>query len=176
MALRRFYTVLAIVSILGIGILVPGFVVQATAETLSGKSFAHVTKIERFPISDVEGRSFNVVQREGVAVFDNKEWAWVKLIHTADAIKGAGAGEMYTTFTFLDGSTITTHIKGTIEATPAGVSIASKWTGDIIQGTGRFQGIKGTHTVSAKLLPPEKGEPVGKVLGDNILTYTLPPK
>jgi hypothetical protein len=153
-----------------------GSVPQATAETMTGEAFCHVTKIERFPINDIEGRFFNVVQREGAAVFENKEWAWVKLIHTTDAIKGAGPGEQYQTFTFLDGSTITTHTKGTIEATPAGVSTASKWTGDIIQGTGRFQGIKGTQTISAKLLPPEKGEPVGKVLVQTTLVYTLPSK
>jgi len=64
---------------------------------------------------------------------------------------------MYTTYTLVDGSTYTTHNKGKVKATPQGVTPRDKWTGDIIHGTGGFQGIKGTITLSSKILPPEKG-------------------
>jgi hypothetical protein len=78
---------------------------------------------------------------------------------------------------FLDGSTVTTHVKGIIGPPPAGVPpSAARLTGDIIQGTGRFQGIKGTHTISAKLLPLEKGELGPKALTEGTLVYTLPGK
>jgi len=53
---------------------------------------------------------------------------------------------------------------------------AQKWAGDIIHGTGRFQGIKGTVTTSSKRLPPEKGELMGKTIGEGTLNYTLPSK
>ncbi len=83
---------------------------------------------------------------------------------------------MYTTVTFHDESTITVHAKGTLQAARQGVPSAIKFTGDIIHGTGRFQGIKGTMTSSAKVLPPEKGEPAGKALGEQSLVYALPGK
>lgn len=153
-----------------------GSVPQATAETRNFKIFNHVTKIEMIPIADVEGHFIIVSVREGVQIFENGELAWTKVAGIADSIKGAGTFNMYATYTFQDGSTITTHTKGIVEATPAGVQTAAKWTGEIIHGTGRFQGIKGTVTSSTKLLPPEKGELGGKALSEGTLVYTLPSK
>ena len=153
-----------------------GSVPQATAETLNYKLFNHVTKIEMVPIADAEGHFISLIVREGVNIFENGELAWLKAVLMRDFIKGAGTFDMYSTFTFQDGSTIITRTKGKTEATPADVSSAAKWTGEIIHGTGRFQGIKGTQTTSSKLLPPEKGELGGKSLGEGTLVYTLPSK
>jgi hypothetical protein len=177
MAIRRRFIGLAIVGILGIGIWVLGSVSQATAETLKFKSFNHVTKQEEVPVADVEGHAISLTVREGVAVFENGEWAWHKSAYLRNYVKGAGTSESYGTYTFLDGSSIIVHGKGTIEATPAGVPSSAKWTVEVIHGTGRFQGIKGTTTTtSTKLLPPEKDEPVGKALSEGTLVYTLPSK
>ena len=148
---------------------------QATA-TLNYKIFNHVTKVEAVPILDAEGHSVRLAVREGVYIFENGELAWHKLVLYADLIKGAGPLDTYITITFQDGSTITTHAKGRVEATPQGVQTASKSTAEIIHGTGRFQGIKGTVTSSTKLLPPEKGELSGKSLGEGAFVYTLPSK
>ncbi len=63
-----------------------------------------------------------------------------------------------------------------VEATPAGLQTGSKMSGEIIHGTGRFQGIKGTVSSTSKILPPEKGEPSGKAVGEGALVYTLPSK
>ena len=159
-----------------IGIVFLGSVPQATAETLNVKAFNHVTKTEMVPIPDVEGHVFGMTEREGVAVFENGELAWHKITQSHDLIKGAGTLDTYFVCTFLDGSTFIFHAKGTVEATPQAVSSAAKTTGDIIGGTGRFQGIKGTMTVSVKLFPPEKGELGPKSLGEISLVYTLPGK
>ncbi len=172
MAIRRCSIGLALASIFVISIVFLGSVPQATAETLNAKALNHVTKAEIFPIPDVEGHVVAVQAREGVAVYDNGEWAWAKVVVIADTVKGAGTGDQYITITFLDGSTITTHTKGAIAVPPA----PSKWSGDIVGGTGRFQGIKGTQTLSVKLLPPEKGEPMGKAQSEGTLVYTLPGK
>ncbi len=176
MAIRRRFIGLAIVSILGIGIWVLGSVPQAAAETLNFKSFNHVTKQETVPISDVEGHIMRLQVREGVAVFENGELAWHKTVYFLNHVKGAGPGEAYGTYSFPDGSTIIGHSKGVIEATPAGVPSSAKWSTEIINGTGRFRGIKGTIKVSTKLLPAEKDEPLGKALSEGTIVYTLPNK
>ena len=176
MAIRRGFMGLAIVSIVVIGICLLGSVPQATAETLNFKAFNHVTKAEMFPVADVEGHLVGVSVREGVAVFENGELGWHKVTQSANVIKGAGTLESYFVCTFLDGSTFIVHTKGTVEATPQGVESAAKITGDIVGGTGRFQGIKGTMTVSVKMLPPEKGELGQKALSEHSLAYTLPSK
>jgi len=176
MSIRRFFIGLAFTSIFVIGIGLLGSVPKATAETLNYRSFNHVTKLEAAPIPDAEGHLVRLQVREGVQIFENGELAWLKAVLSGDLIKGAGTFVIYTTCTFQDGSTITTHSKGKVEATPVAVQTAAKWTGEIIHGTGRFQGIKGTVTSSSKLLPPEKGEQAGKALTEGTMVYTLPSK
>lgn len=176
MAIRKFFIGLAVASIFVIGIWLLGIVPQATAETLNFKNFNHVTKAEAVSIPDVEGHLVRLTVREGVQIFENGELAWLKSVLYVDLIKGAGPFDMYSVYTFQDGSTIVTRTKGRVEATSAGLQTAAKWAGEIIHGTGRFQGIKGTVTTSSKLLPPEKGEPSGKSLGEGTLVYTLPGK
>jgi hypothetical protein len=176
MAIRRCFIRLALATIFVIGTWLLGSVPQATAETLNFKAFNHVTKAEMVPIADVEGHVVGVSVREGVAVFENGELGWHKVTQSVDLIKGAGTIASYFVCTFLDGSTFMVRTKGTVEATPQGVTSAAKLTGDIIHGTGRFQGIKGTMTVSAKMLPPEKGELGPKSLSEHSLVYTLPGK
>jgi hypothetical protein len=176
MAIRRFFIGLAVASIFVIGIWFLGFVPQATAETLNYKNFIHVTKVEAVPIPDAEGHLVRLTVREGAQIFENGELAWVKSVLYSDQINRAGTLEVYSTVTFQDGSTITSHTKGRVEATLAGLQTGSKVTGEIIHGTGRFQGIKGTVMTSGKLLPPEKGEPSGKSLNEGTYVYTLPSK
>ena len=149
---------------------------QAAAETLKFKAFNHVTKAERFPIDDVEGHVVSAQERQGAIILENGELGWTKSTVMIDVIKGRGMVDSYQTYTFLDGSTITTHHKGRLEATPQGVPSAVKFTGDITNGAGRFQGIKGTVTTSARLLRMEKGELGPKGLDETTLVYTLPSK
>jgi len=72
--------------------------------------------------------------------------------------------------TFSDGSTIVMKVQ--TERT----STSSKLTREIIKGTGRFEGIKGTGTGATKFLPLEEGEPGPKGMGQGSITYTLPSK
>jgi len=149
---------------------------QATAGTLKLRLFNHVTKAETSPIPDVEGHVVILNIREGVIILENGELGWLKGTLINDLIRGVGTIDIYPTFTFQDGSTITAHAKGTVEANPQGLPSTAKFAGDIIHGMGRFQGIKGSVTTSAKLLPPEKGELGPKALGECTLVYTLPNK
>jgi hypothetical protein len=176
MANRRFFIGLAVASIFVIGIWLLGSVPQAMAETMNYKYFNHVTKNEVKSIPNAEGHTVSLWEREGVIILESGELAWTKGIGFSDFTKGAGTIIVYNTLTFQDGSTIIQHSKGTVGASSAGVSSSAKRAGEIIHGTGRFQGIKGTMTTSAKLLPPEKGELGGKSLGEGTITYTLPSK
>jgi len=93
----------------------------------------------------------------------------------SDVIKGSGSTILYSTITFADGSTIILKAQTTLEGKGAGIS-AARGTTEIIKGTGRFEGIKGTGTGTLKFLPLERGEAGRKGIGESILTYTLPPK
>ena len=174
MATKKSNWVLVGFSIIAMGLL--GSAPQAMAETLNYKLFNHVTKAEVFPIPDAEGHEVTVIVREGVNRFENGEMAWVKAVVIRDGTKMAYSFDQYVTMTFNDGSIILTRTKGTAQPTATAGAVATKWTGEIIHGTGRFQGIKGTQTSSGKNLPPEKGELGGKALGEGILNFTLPSK
>jgi len=150
-----------------------GSVPPVMAETWNAKFLYSVTKMEGLPIPDAEGHWVGTIEREGVTIYENGELAWSKRVIILDMImtKGVGTQSTYTMTTFQDGSTITTSHKGPIVS-----STTVKLTGEIIHGTGRFKGIKGTETNSSRTLPAEKGETIGKIVGDSTITFTLPPK
>lgn len=147
-----------------------GSVAEVMAETWKVKTFYHTTKMEGFPIPDAEEHAVRMRVQEGVKIYDTGEIGWHKCVTFSDGIKGVGSFSIYGTDTFQDGSTMTTHSKGT--SSPP----TYQFTGEIIHGTGRFQGIKGTITATGKNLPPEKGEIAGKTVGEGTITFTLPPK
>jgi hypothetical protein len=147
-----------------------GSVSQTMAETWKGKNLLHYTKGEGLFLPDAEGHWFGTFVREGVNIYDNGELGWNKTIATFDGAKGVGPFSQYTTVTFQDGSTTTSYMKGTSNGPTA------QFSGEFIHGTGRFQGIKGTVMGTAKNLPPEKGELIGKVAAEFTITFTLPSK
>jgi hypothetical protein len=99
----------------------------------------------------------------------------MKAINSFEGVKGVTAFDQYYTVTFQDGSKITARTKGTQQAAPAGAAPSSKWAGEIINGTGRFQGIKGTAAAEIKFLPP-KDELGLTAFGEATFNYTLPSK
>ncbi|MGA2956063.1 MAG: hypothetical protein ABSF48_10110 [Thermodesulfobacteriota bacterium] len=161
----------ALLSVFIIAAWLLGSVAQVMAETWKAKSFLRVTKMEGLPIPDAAEHWVGMVEREGVTIYENGELAWSKRVVILDMTKEGGPMSNYTMTTFQDGSTITTYTKGT----PAG-STAKGYSAEIIHGTGRFQGIKGTETGTWKVLPPEKGEVMGKIVGECTMTFTLSPK
>jgi hypothetical protein len=168
MATKKFMWVLLTVFIIAAWLL--GSVAQVTAETWKFRFFNHVTKMEGLPIPDAEGHWVGALVREGVIIYENGEMAWAKTIVIFDGVKGVSSFTQYNTTTFRDGSTITGYTKGKTSPGPF------PFTGEIIHGTGRFQGIKGTVTATANNLPPEKGEIMGKSFGEATQTFTLPSK
>ena len=155
--------------ILVISAWVLGSTIQAGAETMNFKFFSRIIRNEVFPVGDTEGHNVSINVREGVVIFASGELAWMKAINSVDGVKGVNTYDQYYTVTFQDGSTFIAHTKG------KGTPTSSKWAGEIINGTGRFQGIKGTAAAEIKFLPP-KDEFGLKALGEGTFNYTLPSK
>jgi len=63
-----------------------------------------------------------------------------------------------------------------IRGTATGALTSTESKHEIIKGTGRFEGIKGTLTGGSKYFPVEKGELGPKGYGAGTITYTLPSK
>ena len=148
-----------------------GIGTQIMAESWNAKFFYRGTKSEGLWIPDASEHWVGMIERDGVILFENGELAWSKRIAILDGTKGMGPMSEYTMTTFQDGSTITTHAQGSIEGLNAG-----KYASEIIYGTGRFRGIKGTVTSSGKILPREKGEIIEKIAGESTMIFTLPSK
>jgi len=155
-----------------------GSAIQAAAETLNYKFYTYVTKYERVPIADVEGHAVSLTVRNAFYVFENGEVATTQAVSTGDGIIGRGSSfSQYVSVTFSDGSTIIRKDQGTTSGgTTPGAYTAGSWTSEIIKGTGRFEGIKGTHTAKGKFFPIEKWEAGPKGYGEGTYTYTLPSK
>jgi hypothetical protein len=164
------------IALFGISVGLLYSVPQAMAETLSYKFLLPVTQRQAVQIGDVTNHWVGLVVREGSVAFGTGEMAWVKSVNTWDVIKGGGPFIAYSTLTFQDGSTIITHNKGISKEHSAGGPPEINITVEIIKGTGRFEGIKGTVSTWNKSMPLEKGELGEKVLGEATMTYTLPQK
>jgi hypothetical protein len=153
-----------------------GSAIRASAETMNYKSYTYVTKMEAIPVGDVEGHTVSLTIRGGFDVFENGEVATIYTVATSDLIKSSGPFMQYLTIRFEDGSTIMIKSQGTLGGTAPGAVASGGWTSEIIKGTGRFEGIKGTQSAKAKFLPREVGESGQKNYGEGTITYTLPPK
>ncbi|HXX35149.1 MAG TPA: hypothetical protein VEM15_11815 [Thermodesulfobacteriota bacterium] len=162
--------------ILVISVWVLGSAIQARTETLKYKVYTYAVKQESSPISDVEGHSLGFAVRSGFYVFENGEVATVNQVTTAEEVKGGSSILLYTTITFPDGSTIISRSQGTFGGGVPGFPASVGFKTEIIKGTGRFEGIKGTASSKAKFIPAEKGEVGPKAVGEGTYTYTLPSK
>jgi hypothetical protein len=136
-----------------------------------------VTKVETMPVGDEEGHTLAMRITEGLAFFENGDIANFKSQAISDQRTGTDKGAQsiaYIFFTFEDGSSIIATIEYRTIADPSG-KISTKAKGEIIKGTGRYKGIKGTYSSTGKMFPRIKGE-AEKYSMDVTLTYTLPPK
>ena len=163
-------------SVLLISALILGSTIQVGAETLNFKFYSYASKGDRVSVGDSEGHAMILSVRKNFIVFENAEIATANNVLTGDLIKGKGTFVQYITITFPDGSTIVVKEQGTLEGTAVGSNTSASTTGQIIKGTGRFEGIKGTRTGRGKYLPVEADESGPKGYGEGTLNYTLPTK
>ncbi len=151
-------------------------VTHAGAETLKGRDISTATKTETISVNDEEGHFLAVQLFEGLAVFENGEIAKTRSHSIIDGIRGKGIQSTgYIIWTFEDGSTVITRVQRSMVPDQSG-KVSAKVTSDIIKGTGRFEGIKGTGVATGvKIFPSSKAE-ASRAISDFTWTYTLPTK
>jgi len=155
-------------------ILVPA--AQAGAETVKYNYTTNHTKVEFVPIPDMKGHIAGIFERRGVAIFEN-EVAALTIRGTFDKQKGIVSFQAYNQISFEDGSTITQKIQGTLSAPPSEKLRLYEGKGEYIMGTGRFEGIKGTITISGREITPLTKDDIAAYNWIEVTgTYTLPKK
>ena len=175
MSTRR--SMLLFFGIVLISVWIIGFVPQVGAETLNYKFYTWVIRSDDVPVADVEGHNVGFRVRGNFLVFENGEVATTTSVTTQDFVKGSGSFIAYNTIYFEDGSTIILKMQGTTAGrAKAGAPATGGVTSEIVKGTGRFEGIKGTAASKAKYLPVIKGDPGSRGYGEGTMTFTLPSK
>ena len=161
--------------ILVISAWVLGSAIQVRAETMKCKSVQTTTKLERMEVGDEKGHFLGLQRMEGLAYCENGEIAKMRSDNVNDFVPGKGAEALgYTFFTFEDGATIIVRFQRSVAFGQSAIGSA-KSSSEIIKGTGRFEGIKGSTSGTGKNFQQSKEEP-GRAFTDITLTYTLPPK
>ena len=157
-------------------ILVPA--AQAGEKTVKYKIVSSTTKIEVVPVPDVKGHAVGLLEKRGVAIYENDEIAAYHTRVTFDSIKGQGGLFWgYSDYTFADGSTKISKYQGTTTLPPGEKLRSFKGEGIYIKGTGRFEGIKGKLSFAGKYITPyTKDKTKGDVVLEVTSTYTLPKK
>ena len=157
-------------SILLISAWVLGSAIQVGAETMKCKNIATATKDERISVSDEEGHVLGLQIMDGLAFCESGEIAKVRHHAVFDQSRKGTQAIGYTILTFEDGSTIVSRFQRLVSGTGSATA-----TTELIKGTGRFEGIKGTASATGKNFPPRKEE-AARAFNDVTLTYTLPTK
>jgi hypothetical protein len=168
---------IAILSCIGIFLITALMIVpaaQAGGKTVKYKIVAPITKWEFVPIPDVKGHVVGVLERRGVAIYENGE---IGAFHTSillDSFKEQKTFSGYCSESFADGSMTIWKSQGTASGS---MPILIKGTGQYIKGTGRFEGIKGEIFFNGKMVTPyTKDATKGDAVFDFTSTYTLPKK
>jgi hypothetical protein len=139
----------ALVFAIGVMIGVLPVVSQAGAETMNFKLVSMVEKMERVKVSPMEGTMIGVMDRKGLSIFQNGEVATTSCRGIFDTKKGF---QGYSSIIFEDGSTLVLSWKGPTSAPspPGGKFRLYSAAFEYAEGTGRFKGIKGNGTFTAK--------------------------
>jgi len=176
--MRKNKMTIAILGCIGI-FLITALILVPTAQageiTSKHKIASYIVKMEVIPVPDVKGHVVGILERGGVAIYENGETAAYHSRLTFDSIKGGDASfSGYCNISFADGSISMTKFQGTASGAKPRLI---KGTGKYIKGTGRFEGIKGKVSFSGKYVTPyTKDKTKGDVVLEVTSTYTLPKK
>jgi hypothetical protein len=147
---------------------------QAGEKTVKFKIVAPITKMEFILVPDMKGHVIGVLERRGVAIYENGEIAAYHGMISFDAFKEQATWSGYSEISYADGSMTICKSQGTRSGS---MPRLIKGTGEYIKGTGRFEGIKGKVSFEGKQnIPYTKDATKGDLVSDATVTYTLPKK
>ena len=153
---------------------------QAVAETWKYKIVMYFTKAEYAPIPAMEGLAYALFEYKGLSFWENGETSFYSGAAIGEFYKGEGPVQNCVVHTFADGSTIVSKNKFINISAPEGkTSSYENITGEIVKGSGRFDGIKGTIVGKGKRLAPISPglkEMRGDAVVEGSMTFTLPSK
>jgi hypothetical protein len=145
--MKKINVILTFTVVVSIGFL--PMITQAGAETMNFKLVSMIEKREMVKVTQAEGVIIGVLDRKGLSIFENGEVATTSCRGTFDTKKGF---QGYTSMIFEDGSTLVLSWKGpTGQPRPAGGKFREYTIAvEYVDGTGRFKGVKGNGTYTAK--------------------------
>jgi hypothetical protein len=149
---------------------------SAGAETLNFRVFNYSTKMEVIPIGFVKAPAIGVMEKRGLANFENGE---VAIFLARGAIKATPQSTLvsgFTQLTFNDGATLVYDWEINVVKSEETQLNISKGSGKIIEGTGRFAGIQGEITINGQGITPLNDETKGDAYFDVTANYSLPSK
>lgn len=169
MRLRRWVSVMILIGL----VVVCSFAFAQPRQTLEVEATSWIVSSQGLPVGDEAGHSIGIQKREGSAVFRDGQTAQYSTVSNFDFRRGrGGTSSGYSKFTFDDGSTLIFSWTAAITVGADGLSL-NKGKGTIIQGTGKFAGIKGTSVFSGRQLKPAAEGPKGTAVQQATIQYTL---
>ena len=167
----------SLLGVLALAVWLLGAAAPVNAETMKCRTAGWVKVGEGVPVGDVEGHEVGVTLRVGMAFCDNGEIANFTAVSSWNSPPTSMEALGYGVWKFADGSTIATKFQQSgVSSTDPNYGSESQGTGEILLGTGRFAGITGSTSFTAKNLKRIKGEPGGRSTTEQTFTYTLPAK
>jgi hypothetical protein len=153
---------------------------KAWAETWKYRIVIYFTRVEMSPIPAMEGQAYFLTEFRGLTFWENGEISTYSGAAISESYKGKGPVQNCITHTFADGSTIVAKNKFINISAPDGkTALWEDITGEIVKGSGRFEGIKGTITAKGKRVAPISPglkEMRGDGFVEGSMTFTLPSK
>ena len=149
---------------------------QASAEPFKFKLTSYITKVEVLPVGGAKGHILLLYQRRGVAILDGGECAAYLTNGTGDFAKGGGQFQGYTQLTYKDGSTTLAKYQGNSTIAPGSKLPSIKGKAVYVNGTGRFEGIKGDFSFTGRYITPNSKETKGDMYVEASGNRTIPSK
>ena len=154
-------------------LLLPATQAVAKTEKVKGRNVSQITQMHVFKVDDVDGHVIAIYERRGLGFFDGEVATYLNRA-MLDSTKGKGNVEGYVIYTFEDGSTTVSKFQGTMEPRE-GKKFNGKGTYTYIRGSGRFEGIGGSGSWTAKSYTPYSAEETkSDLVVDFTGTQTLP--
>ena len=152
--------------------------VLALSESKKFKTYSYITKMHFMPMKIAKAPAEVILERRGVAQFEDGEEALFYLQGTAKITPSVTTAEGYSQYTFEDGSTNVLKWKAEMSRKNGAKLSSGTGSGTYVSGTGRLEGIKGEVTFKARYLTPyapDKGT-WGDLISESVSNYTLPDK